>query len=173
MGQASMAARLSAAAALYAAGVGLCKSNPTYHAICSLTRRGGFRGLSLSLWGGNLGCKALTVEVGTKVRAPAMWVDGSPLCWLKLPLFWVPPSPQDRGGRGAEEGDYSITIFYSRSVQVLFLCFYTFWRLLVSQRFKSLIKKSLFILIVYSWSLADEVTWPTIWERVQYIIKTK
>ena len=40
-------------------------------------------------------------------------------------------------------------------------------------RFKSLIKKSLFILIVYSWSLADKVTWPSIWARVQYIIKTK
>ena len=43
-----------------------------------------------------------------------------------------------------------------------------------SPRFKrSLIKKSLFILIVYSRSSADEVTWPSIWERVQYIIKTK
>ena len=42
-------------------------------------------------------------------------------------------------------------------------------------RFKSIIEESLFILIVYSWSLAD--TWsrdPTYErERVQYIIKTK
>ena len=36
----------------------------------------------------------------------------------------------------------------------------------------SLIKKSLFILIVYSWTLADKVTWPYIWEGVQNIIKT-
>ena len=43
----------------------------------------------------------------------------------------------------------------------------------ISPRFKSLIKKSLFILIVYSWSLADEVTWPNIWAEVPYIIKTK
>ena len=43
----------------------------------------------------------------------------------------------------------------------------------ISPRFKSLINKSLFILIVYSWPLADEVTWPNIWESLQYIIKTK
>ena len=43
----------------------------------------------------------------------------------------------------------------------------------MTPRFKSLVKKSLFILIVYSWPLADEVTWPNMWERVQYIIKTK
>ena len=30
--------------------------------------------------------------------------------------------------------------------------------------FKSLIKKSWFILIVYGWSLVDEVTWPSSWE---------
>ena len=40
-------------------------------------------------------------------------------------------------------------------------------------RFKSLISQYLFILIVYSWLLVDEVTWPNIWESVQYIIKTK
>ena len=31
----------------------------------------------------------------------------------------------------------------------------------------------LFWLCVYSWSLMDEVTWPSIWETVLYIIKTK
>ena len=35
-----------------------------------------------------------------------------------------------------------------------------------STRFKSLIEKSLFILIVYSRPLADEVMWPNIWETV-------
>ena len=43
----------------------------------------------------------------------------------------------------------------------------------MTPRFKSLVKKSLFILIVYSWPLSDEVMWPNMWEKVQYIIKTK
>ena len=42
-----------------------------------------------------------------------------------------------------------------------------------SPRFKSLIKKSLFILIVYSWPLAYEVTWPHTWEGLQYINQNK
>ena len=42
-----------------------------------------------------------------------------------------------------------------------------------SPRFKSSVNRSLFILIVYSWQLLDEVTWPHIWEGEQYIIKTK
>ena len=55
---------------------------------------------------------------------------------------------------------------------------------IISPRFKSLIKRSLFILILhgdyvfifilYSWPLADKVTWPNIWwEAVRYKIKTK
>ena len=48
-----MAAWLLTVAALYAAGVGLYESNPTYNVIGSLTRRGGSRGsLSFSLSGG-------------------------------------------------------------------------------------------------------------------------
>ena len=42
-----------------------------------------------------------------------------------------------------------------------------------SPRFKSLIKSSLFILFVYSWPLADEVTWPCIWEGLQFKIQKK
>ena len=33
--------------------------------------------------------------------------------------------------------------------------------------------ETVFIWIVYSWPLAGEVTWPYIWEGVQYKIKTK
>ena len=47
------------------------------------------------------------------------------------------------------------------------------WTKAISPHFKSLIMKPLFILILYSWPLADEVTWPSIWERVQYIMETK
>ena len=83
--------------------------------------------------------------------------------------------------RGRSELFYLLS-FYNQGVHYFFSSFY-FWNwsvqpvcfpfTYVSPCFKSLIKNSLFILILYSWSLAGEVTWPYIREGVQYKIKTK
>ena len=65
------------------------------------------------------------------------------------------------------------------AISTLYKCGSHYWKcnfpsINPSPHFKSLIKKSLFILILYGLSLADEVTWPNIiWESVQYIIKTE